>query len=334
MLEIDGSDGGGQLVRTALSLSTVTEQPFRMDGIRAERPNPGLAAQHVAAVRTLAAITDAEVDGVEVGSTAMTFEPATIAPGTYQVDIGTAGSVTLLFDAVLPLAVAIEGQLAVAARGGTDVAWSPSTDWYREVKLPLLRRHGVAVALDVDRRGFYPDGGGEASLWLGPSDVREIVLRNRGTVDGARVYSVASADLDDREVAERQAEAAVEGLAPLDVPMTERVVRYAESRSTGSALSILLDCDSPLGFDALGERGKPAEDVAAQAVGAVEDALKTGNPVDPHLADQLAVFLALGGGTVAIPRVTDHVETTVALVERFGLSLTLDEAGRTPVLSG
>lgn len=335
MLEIDGSEGGGQLVRTALALSTITGEPFRMAGIRASRPTSGLAAQHLATVETLAAIADAEVSGAESGSEAIAFEPEAVNPGSYSADIGTAGSVTLLFDAVLPLASVLDGRLTVTAEGGTDVKWSPTMDWYRKVKLPLLRRHGFAVAVDVDRRGFYPEGGGSATLSIGPSDPRSIDLPRAGDIDGVRVYSTASADLAGRDVAERQADAVGEGSAGLDLDVVERVVRYADSRSTGSALAVRLDSSAAVsGFDALGERGKPAEAVGGDVVRAIEGAVDSPAAVDRFLADQIAVFVALVGGQVSMPAVTDHVQTIVALLDQFDLSVSLDDSGAVPVLSG
>lgn len=335
MLEIDASEGGGQLVRSALALAARSGRAVRLDGIRASRPNPGLAAQHLAAVETLAAIADADVTGAELGADSLTFEPAGLAPGTYEVDIGTAGSVTLLFDAVLPLSTAIDRPLAVTARGGTDVAWSPPMDWYRHVKLPLLRRHGIVAAVDVTRRGFYPRGGGEATMTVGPSALSEFDLVGRAGAPSGRVFSTATDDLADASVAERQAEAAAEGLAGQDIDVIERTVRSVASPSTGSAVVVALEWpESTVGLDALGERGTPAEDVGRDAVEAAREAIESPAPLDPYLADQLAIFLALGGGRVAIPRLTDHVETTVALLDQFGLAVSVDESGPVPVLSG
>jgi RNA 3'-terminal phosphate cyclase (ATP) len=146
MLDLDGSEGGGQLLRTALSLSAVETTPFRMTGVRGSRPEPGLMPQHLTAVETVAAVTDAEVTGAELGSEELTFEPGLPTGGDYEADVGTAGSVTLLFDALLPVSVAVEAPLAVRARGGTDVQWSPPLDYARLVKLPLLRRRGSTTA--------------------------------------------------------------------------------------------------------------------------------------------------------------------------------------------
>ncbi len=319
MLELDGSEGGGQLVRTALSLSALTGTAFEMSGIRGARSEPGLRPQHLTAVETVAAITDADVEGAEQGSEALTFDPAILRGGEYEAAIGTAGSLTLLFDAVLPLAAELDDPLTLHAKGGTDVKWSPPTDYYRRVKLPLLGRHGLWATVELRRRGFYPAGGGEATLRLAPSTPSSLALTERGPLAGARIYSVSSGGLADDDVAERQAGEARRLLEQAGVDVIERSVTYAATDSPGTALVVRLDFErSVAGFDALGEPGKPAESVAADAVEAALSFREGPGAVDAHLADQLLVPLALAGGEVAIPRVTDHVETSLDLLRAFG----------------
>lgn len=335
MLTIDGSGGGGQLVRTALSLSALAGRPFRMTGIREGRPNPGLRPQHLAAVRAVAAITGADVDGAAEGSTSLEFDPSEVRPGRYEVDIGTAGCVTLVFDAVLPLATVLDGVLSLAARGGTDVRWAPSLDYFGRVKLPLLRRQGVVAALDVDRRGFYPVGGGEAALTLAPSTPEPLALTDPDGRVTARTYSVASPDLADREVAERQEAAAVEGLGRHGVAVVGRTVEYADAPSPGSALTLRLERGPAVaGADALGEPGKPAESVAADAVEDAAAWLESDAAVDVHMADQLLVFLGTSGGRVTVPAVTEHVETNAAVCRQFGYGVRVERSGDRAVLRG
>lgn len=325
MLELDGSGGGGQLVRTALSLSALTGTPFEMTDVRGARPEPGLRPQHLAAVETLAAITDAEVAGAEQGSEELTFEPDRLRGGEYEALIETAGSVTLLFDALLPLAVGLDEPLAVRATGGTDVKWSPPVDYLRRVKLPLLRPHGFHATVDLLRRGFYPKGGGDATLRLAPASPSALALTERGELAGARVYSVSSAGLADSDVAERQADEAARLLSEAGVDVLERSATYAAADSDGTAVVVRLDfADSLAGFDALGEPGKPSEAVAGEAVAAALSFREGPGAVDRHLADQLVVPLALAGGQVSVPGVTDHVETCVDLVGAFGYDVTLE----------
>lgn len=335
MLELDGSGGGGQLIRSALSLSAISGTPFQMTGVRANRPEPGLRPQHRTAVRAVAQACDATVEDDGVGSETVTFRPGAPTGGRFAVDVGTAGSLTLLFDALLPLAAHLSEPLAVTARGGTDVAWSPPIDYLREVKLPLLRRVGLQAALDVTRTGFYPVGGGEATLWLAPSSLSPFSLADRGPLDALRVYSKAAASLAEANVAERQADAACDRLGEEGQTVTERRVTEAETASPGSSMVVRADYDdSVAGFVALGERGKPAEDVAADAVWAFEEFDAGSGAVDEHLADQLIVFLALAGGRVEIPTVTDHVESNCKLCSAFGFDVTVERDPTLAVVAG
>lgn len=333
MIELDGSGGGGQLVRTALSLSALTGRSFHMRGIRERRPNPGLRPQHLAAVRAVASITDAEVSSVDVGAPELRFEPGPVRPGRYEVDVGTAGCIILVFDAVLPLARDLDDGLVLRATGGTDVRWAPTFDYFRRVKLPLLRRHGLAAAVDLTRRGFYPVGGGEATLSLAPSTLDSVVLDKPGTPVSARVYSVATTELADSEVAERQASTAVDGLEAAGIDVASHVVEYTEAASPGSALTVRFDRGRSIaGVDALGERGKPAETVATEATDQARELHQNAAAVDRHLADQLLVFLAIAGGRFTIPSVTEHVETSRPLLEAFGYDVEIDRTGPSPIL--
>ncbi|ADB62081.1 RNA 3'-phosphate cyclase [Haloterrigena turkmenica DSM 5511] len=349
-IDLDGATAGGQFVRTALTLSVLENEPVRIENVRGNRSTPGLRHQHLAVLETMAAVCDADVSGAELGAETVEFEPGLestadasgwsgagrgrLAGGTYEVDIGTAGSATLLFDALLPLASVLESQLSVTVTGGTDVAWSPPLDYVRRVKLPLLRRVGLTAAVEVDRRGFYPDGGGRATLHLAPSTLEPIELAERGPLEGVRLYSTESASLADRDVAYRQAEGALErlALAEADLEVVDRCERTVESPSPGSAIVLRVDHGTGIaGFTALGERGKPAERVGEDAADAANRFLKrdieAGSgpaPVDRHMADQLLVFLALAGGRVRIPAVTDHVATSRELLEAFGADLRLE----------
>lgn len=343
MLEVDGAEGGGQFLRTTLAVSALEREPVRIENIRGERDDPGLKAQHLAVVETLAAITDADIAGAKIGAETVAFDPGPISGGRYEVDIGTAGSTTLLFGALLPLAVGLEEPLAVTTTGGTDVAWSPPLDYQRCVKLPLLRAFGLAAVVEVDRRGFYPEGGGRATLRLFPSKVGPIDLaggdRSSRGIDAARIYSTEAADLADRDVAKRQAGAARERL---EQSVNERVETSADSPGPGSAIVVAL-ADGGLpraGFAALGEPGKPAERVGEEAADganrflAGEPGLDGPPAVDRHLADQLLPILALAGGRYRTPAVTDHLESTADLLAELGydLGLTLDRHGA--VVSG
>ncbi|OLZ39923.1 RNA 3'-terminal-phosphate cyclase [Natrinema saccharevitans] len=337
--ELDGANAGGQFVRTALALSVLTDEPIRLENVRGDRPTPGLRHQHLAVLETMAEICDADVSGAELGAETVAFDPGIegdggLEGGEYAVDIGTAGSATLLCNAVLPLVTVLESPLSVTITGGTDVAWSPPLDYLRRVKLPLLRRVGLAAACEAERRGFYPEGGGEVTLRLEPSALEPIGLGERGSLEALRLYSTESASLADRDVAHRQAKGALERLDSDAPELADRNETTADSPSPGSALVLRIDHGTGIaGFSALGERGKPAERVGEDAADAANRFLEGTAPVDRHMADQLLVFLALAGGRVRIPAVTDHVDTRCDLLEAFGAEIDLEDDGATTLVS-
>jgi RNA 3'-terminal phosphate cyclase (ATP) len=338
MLTLDGSRGGGQQVRTALSLSAVTGRPFRMEHVRANRPNPGLQAQHLAAVEAVAAVTDATVTGAERHSETLTFTPESPRGGDVAVDVTTAGSVTLVCDAVLPLATVLDEELSLTVTGGTDVKWSPPLEYLRRVKLPLLERAGLAAAVQVDRRGFYPVGGGAVTLDVGPSRLDPIRLTTREELERVRIDAVVSESLSEAAVAERLVETAAERVRGLDGVDAEAVtidatVTYVSTASPGAVLTVVADAGrSRVGFDCVGERGKRAEDVATEAVSSFSEWFSTGAPVDKHMADQLAPWVALAGGTVRVPEVSAHLRTNVDVIRAFDYEVTLDRTDEGPFL--
>lgn len=343
MIEVDGSDGGGQLVRSACTLAALTGTPTRVENVRGDRPEPGLKAQHLTAVETLAAVAGGGLDGAEMSSEELTYTPASAERGDstpevggehVEAAVGTAGSIMLVFDTVLPLAVDCDAPLSVTVSGGTEVKWSPPLAVYERVKLPLCRQIGLAAAVERDRTGFYPAGGGEATLHLAPSSLLPLRFTDRGDRCGARIYSLSSADLAENGVATRQAETARSQLEAAGVGVIEQRVVTAESKSPGSMLAVELVYDrTRAAFDALGEPGKPAERVAEEAVkGAIT--FDAGDAaVDRHTADQLLIPLVLAGGRVRIPAVTDHVESSLALLEAFGFDPALDTSGTAPTVA-
>jgi len=333
---LDGSSGGGQLVRTALSCAAVSGEPFRMRYVRRARSNPGLQAQHCAAVEAVADVCDAATEGVEVGSEAFTFEPRVAAEeadeeepvlgGSTSVEVGTAGSVPLVFDALLPVATALEEPIEATLTGGTDAKWAPPFDYFRHVKLPLLREYGLDADVSVGRRGFYPRGGGEATLTVRPSEFDPLALTERGARESLTAYSVAEASLEEDEVAERQAEAAA--------PDAAHEIEYAEADSVGSAVVLAAEYEhSRAGFTGLGDRTTSAEEVGEEAAEAFAEFEDGDAAVDGRLADQLAPILAVAGGEVRAPEVTTHVETVVDLLGEFDYDVTVEDDGDAVVLS-
>jgi RNA 3'-terminal phosphate cyclase (ATP) len=335
MLTIDGSRGGGQLLRTALSLAVVTDTPFRIEDVRGERPTPGLRPQHLAAVELVADLCDADVEGAELGAESLTVVPGDDRETSLTVDVGTAGSVTLLFDAVLPIAAASDAPHEVTATGGTDVKWSPTVAYHRQVKLPLLATFGLDAGIDLARTGFYPAGGGEATLRTSPSALSPLELDARGALDRVEIYSKAAESLEERDVARRQADRARERLDDAGVPVEVCDVASVPTHSPGSSLLLCAVYEhTRAGFDALGERGRTSEAVADGAVDDFERFHAGDAPVDRHMGDQTIAFLALAGGRVRIPEVTAHVRTNLELVRAFGADVDVVDDGGPSLVAG
>ncbi len=321
LVRIDGSygEGGGQVLRTSLALSIITGLPVAIERIRAGRPRPGLAAQHLAAVRAAAEVSRARVEGARKGSTALTFEPAGVRPGRYRLDIGTAGAATLVLQTVaLPLALAPGGS-EVWITGGTHVPWSPPFHYLELQWAPVLREVGVHVDLDLEAAGFFPRGGGRVRALVTPASppLRSLRRVDRGAL--VRVEGLAGSARLPGHVTERMARAAREGLDRLGCPVEVGRVRL-EAPSPGAFLVLRAVCEgATLTASALGERGKPAEQVAAEAVSELCRMLETGACTDPHLPDQLLLPLALARGEseLTTARVTRHLTTNAWVIRRF-----------------
>jgi RNA 3'-terminal phosphate cyclase (ATP) len=318
MLEIDGSqgEGGGQVLRSALTLSLLTGKSFELKSIRARRPKPGLAAQHLAAVNAAATIGGAVVEGAELGSRRLTFRPGRIRSGNFRFEIGTAGSAPLLAQAVLPPLWGLRDPSTVQVGGGTHVPWSPCYHYLEWAWLFFLERIGLRNELELERAGFYPRGGGSLRAKIFPAGKpRPLVLIDRGELLWIRGLS-AVAKLD-RSIAERQRRRAVARLEGLD---SEIEVVQLEAASPGSVLVLLAEFENSRAcFFALGKRGKRAERVADEAVDELQHFLRGEGAVDPYLADQLVVPLALaeGASEFTTSRLSRHLATNAAVVRRF-----------------
>jgi len=329
-LIIDGShgEGGGQILRSTLSLSAITGRPVRIENIRANRKKPGLAAQHLTSVRAAAMLCDAEVKGAELGSQRLQFIPRkSVRAGDYFLDVaearegGSAGSVMLVLQTLLlPLALAV-GDSTVILRGGTHVDMSPSYDYVHDVWLPTLARMGVRAELSQVRSGWFPVGRGEVRLRIvGAAELRPICLEHRGPLREVTGRALA-ANLP-THVCERMAARARDLLEQAGMTAEiEAVVLNAACPGAGLYLTAHYE-NSPAGFSAQGKRGKPAEQVAEEACFALLHHYRSSMALEQHLADQLILPAALcrGESVFSVERVSSHLVTNAWVVERFGLA--------------
>jgi RNA 3'-terminal phosphate cyclase (ATP) len=320
VIQIDGGqgEGGGQVLRTALTLGVIRGTPVQIRGIRARRKAPGLQAQHLAAVKALVEICGAEAEGVSLDSQTLMFTPGRIRPGEYDFDIGTAGSVSLVLQAILlPLATS-GGTSRVWVTGGTHVPWSPPTDYLQEVLFPALARMGVQARLEVERWGFFPRGGGRICVEIAGRAALSAVTLVRQPRGGALRGLSAVARLP-RSVAERQSVRARERLE-LAGYAAEFAVREVDALDPGNFLSLVVEDETGrAGFSGLGERGKSVEALADDVVERFLEFAGADAGCDSHLADQLIVPMALAAGTsrLTTSRVTSHLLTTIALAQQI-----------------
>lgn len=332
-LEVDGSlgEGGGQILRTALSLSTILSKPIKIKNIRRNRPNPGLAPQHLKAVETLAMVVGAETRGLSLGSKELFFSPGRpVRKNFFDVNIGTAGSISLLIQTLAPLSVVMDSEKRFRIVGGTDVRWSPPLDYLRNVFLPTVGRFGVGLSLKLLRRGHYPKGGGLVELTLKPSkNLRKIEITGKPKILG--VYGVSHSVNLPGHVAERQASAAKKKLGERGFS-AEICVEAANNPMTSPGSGIVLwattDKGPTIGASSLGEKGKPAEKVGEEAANKLLNLLEGGKPVDPHLADQLIPYMALAPGCSVIETttLTRHTQTNMLVAEQLtGRCFTAEE---------
>jgi len=310
-MNLDGSygEGGGQILRTSVALSAVSGKTVEIENIRKGRPKPGLSAQHVKAVEGLARICEASVSGCHLGSTRLKFAPGKIQGGNYEIDIGTAGSISLFLQCLMPALMHAPGTVSIKITGGTDVRWSPSIDYLRFVTLFALRMMGYECELRLIRRGYYPRGGGCVEAIINPSNLKKIDFDSNKC---RQVEGISHSSGLPSHVSQRQASSAQKLL--LENGYISRILTEVNDYpSTGSGITLW--CGT-IGGTALGKPGLKAEKVGTIAARALLDDLGSG--VDEFLQDQLIPYIALaGGGSFTARNISMHTKTNIWVTEQF-----------------
>jgi RNA 3'-terminal phosphate cyclase (ATP) len=346
MIHIDGShlEGGGQIIRTALALSTMTGRAFRADKIRHNRPKPGLKHQHLTCIEALKQLAGAQVKGDRLGSDFIEFIPGPILPGSYSLNIGTAGSITLLLQSLLLPCMFADHPVRLMITGGTDTKWSMPIDYFSRVILPFFNEF-AAVRIEKMHRGFYPKGRGFVNLTIEPgfhlndyTNFSEFIDRLRSRIAALDLMdkaepvkiqgiSCASQTLRDAKVAERQAAGAIKkigGLCPVDIEK-----QYRQTASVGTVITLWAlnkQGKTFAGADALGEKRKRAEAVGEIAAEKLLAIFRSDAAVDCHLADNVVPLMALAGGRLKADSITGHIRSNIYVCEKFvGLHFSIDE---------
>lgn len=321
MITIDGShgEGGGQLVRMSCALSALTGRPVRLNNVRACRAPPGLAPQHLAAVQAVAQLCGAETEGLALRTLEFTFRPGPIRGGDYRFDVGTAGSITLVLQAVLPVALAAPAASCLHIIGGTDVKAAPPFDYFRYIFVPLLQRLGLDVRVTLVRRGYYPRGGGEVEVRVQPGRPAPLTLDTPGALQ--ELGGIAHVANLPAHIVERMQHAAVQVLAEYgNARIQTQLPGHAEAIGAGGAIVLWARTANTLfGGSEVAQRGIPAERIAEHAAHALCEELRAGVTLDLHAADQLLIYLALAGKPAHFTAraYSSHAQTTAWLIEQF-----------------
>lgn len=321
MIEIDGSvgEGGGQILRTAIAFSSITNTPCKIFNIRKGRCKPGVKAQHIAGIKSAALLTDAVVNGCEVGCEKLEFYPKSIKSGVYEIDIGTAGAITLVLQTLLPIMLYSDGRVQIKLKGGTAVKWSPTIYYFRDVFCFFMLRMGMKIKLNIVKHGFYPKGCGIVIVETKPCRLETINLIERGEEKEIVTNSVADNRLKNKNVAERQ----LNGFEKIIKPKIKRL-EYVETACPGSFISSHAEFEhTRLGGDSLGERGKSAEDVGKEAGKLLRKQMSYDAPLDEWMGDQILPFMAIATWehrkdcVVKIGHLTEHTKTNMLVIEKF-----------------
>ncbi|MBI2507758.1 RNA 3'-phosphate cyclase [Candidatus Woesearchaeota archaeon] len=318
MLEIKGDylEGGGQIIRTALALSLITQKPFTIVDIRKGRKEPGLKEQHLQTVRAAAGLCNAKVEGDRLYSAELSFIPRKITNTNLEINISTAGSTALVLQSLLIACTHHNLNIHIKG-GGTFNLKAPSLIYIKKVLLPLLEKMDYHVSIEVVKNGFFPKGGAEIKVRTRKTNLRPLQTTECGELKSISCFSFASDFLKKRQVAERQSQTAQKSLENFNLKTCNR---YVPSICPGSGMLLTAEFDDTiLGFDALGEIGKTAEQVGHEAALGLLKQINSGACMDEFMTDQILPYLALAKGTSAIkiPELTKHAETNIWLIKQF-----------------
>ncbi len=325
MIEIDGSigEGGGQIVRTSIALSTLLGKSIRIYNIRSSRPKPGLKFQHTVGIKAAAKISNAEISGVKLNSEEITYKPGKIQGGNYEINIKTAGSISLVLQVLMPIMAFAGERITLTNTGGTDVNWSPPVDFIQEVFRPILSSMGYIYNIKINRRGHYPRGGGIVNSVFEPVKyLKPLNIKNYKEIQ--KIEGISHCVKLPKHVAVRQMNAAKKFLRENNLPEPKIKIEFYKPEvdpHLGPGSGILLWCTPdnqiPLSGDSYGERGKTAEKVGIEAARKLVNEIKSHALLDIHTSDMIIPYLAIADGVsiIKVRNITEHLRTNIEITE-------------------
>ncbi|MHA7733411.1 RNA 3'-terminal phosphate cyclase [Nitrosopumilus sp. S6] len=310
-LKINGAfgEGGGQIIRSAITLSCITKQPIHIENIRKNRKVPGLKPQHLTAIKILKKISDSKVIGDEIGSTELKFIPGEIKSSKLFEDVGTAGSISLILQILIPIVSISQNKLELSIKGGTDVQWSPTMYYTQHVLKEAYSRMGIKFSFELKKRGYYPKGNGEINLEINPSNVKAVSLSKRKT-NQAKILCTFSKISDEK--IENEIKRINEKLTNENF-VVEVEIKEQEALDSGASLLVYsIDENSIIGIDVLFDKKKQSFDMNL-------DGFLENLSVDENLADMLVVpaSLAKGKTTFQVKKITKHLETNLFVTSKI-----------------
>jgi RNA 3'-phosphate cyclase len=332
MITIDGAKGWGQVVRTAVALSSLTLKPIKLINIRQSRPRPGIHPQLAEGIRILAEFCDAETVGLQYGSMELEFIPKRLDVKDRTIDIGTSGSIGLLLQTLTPTVIFTRNRTFLELIGGTAGLGSPTIEYIKNITFPVLNRLGLIIPeIKIVRQGFYPRGGGRVTVNFEPViKLNPVNLTNRGEALSIRGISIVGSLPE--EIAVRQAESAKNYLIQKGFDDVKIETASFPTLSQGTSITLWAECEnSILGSDNIGKRGLRAEDVGRQAAEYLFNSINSQSPFDKYMADQIIPYLALAKGRseIKVEEITEHCRTNISVCEQIlGCKFEIDEKSR------
>lgn len=322
MIKIDGSygEGGGQILRTAIGLSVLTDKPIEIFNIRKNRPNPGIKTQHYSSIDILKQICGAEVKGLDISSKKIFFKPGKIKAGKFEFDIGTAGSITLAFQSIILGCLKSDKKNTIKITGGTDVKWSPSWDFFTNVFLKLIKRMGICVEPELIKRGYYPKGGGEARITIEKViDINPFVVTSKQ--DFSKINGIINISKLPDHISKRIKHACIKETMKKDIKVSIEVEKK-DSFSPGVGVTLFSETkNTVLGSSVIGEKGVTSEEVGKKASQKIISDIISDATVDVYAFDQIIPYLALacekGESEIIVRKISNHAETNMWLVKKF-----------------